>query len=44
MRSFSSFALVLFILGMMMFGCSKTEPPPQPTGPTDVTLSVPGMH
>jgi hypothetical protein len=42
MRSSSSFALGLFLLGMMMFGCNKTKP--QPTGPTDVTLNVPGMH
>lgn len=44
MRSSANFALVLFTLGMIAAGCSQTKPPPEPTGPTDVTLNVPGMH
>lgn len=41
MRSPLRFALALFILGVTMFGCKKTDPPPRPA---DVILTVPGMY
>jgi len=41
MRSQLRFALVLFTVGMTMFGCKKPVPPPEPA---DVILNVPGMY
>ena len=44
MRSSLNIALMLLMLGMLAAGCSRTSAPPEPTGPTDVTLGVPDMH
>jgi hypothetical protein len=41
MRSSLRFALVLFFVGMTMFGCKKPAPPPEPA---DVIFHVPGMN
>ncbi len=41
MRSPLCFTLVLLTMGVTMFGCKKTTPPPRPA---DVILNVPGMY
>jgi hypothetical protein len=43
MRTLFQSILAFLTLGMCSMGCSKTETPAPPAGPTDVVLTVPGM-
>jgi hypothetical protein len=44
MRTRLQFTLVLFTVGVTMFGCKKPAPPPDSSRPPDVIFKVPGMY
>jgi hypothetical protein len=44
MRAFLRSLLAFFTLGMGTAACTKSDVPPPPAAPTDVTLLVPAMH